>query len=285
MIYLFGQLLFSIVFIQGMRYAQIRHAKMALVAAINYLIAAVMSLLFCFWPGEVPASFNLTAIGLGAANGMVFFLAFFVQLAAYRIAGTGISIALASSSVIVPVVVAHLLWPTIEWMSTLRWLAVLLIPVAMYLMRPNHSKIRRLTLKADGVLLLLFVMAGLANLFHKLVTVFAEESSHPQYRVGLFAAAALGSGVWALMQCKWPNRLELSWGLVLGTSNALALVLVLLGLGALGAVVFFTTSGPLVIILTLVTGRMLWREQITRRQGLGICAAIMVVVLTNLPVQ
>ena len=59
----------------------------------------------------------------------------------------------------------------------------------------------------------------------------------------------------------------------------------LLALGVLGAVVFFTTAGSLAIVLTLLTSWVLWRERITPRQSVGIATAIVIVVLANLPTE
>ena len=75
-------------------------------------------------------------------------------------------------------------------------------------------------------------------------------------------------------------------GVTVATNRAalvLAVVLfVMLSLGAMPAVVFFPTSGSLIILCNVILSRWLWNEALLRRQIVGLAFAIAIVVLTNL---
>lgn len=269
---------------QGLRFAQKREAFMPRVLAINYICATVLSITYSIWVSSGAISINLIGILLAATNGILFFGAVLIILASYRIAGTGITAAVVNSALILPVLVAHALWPQEEPMTAWRWIALSLIPVTMFLIRPTEISTAhyRLTLKADLLLLVLFLSQGMINVLHKVATKHLEPESQDEYLTVIFFAAALGSAIYAFCQEKRPSSQDVIDGVIIGICNAMAVGMSLGAIMTIGAVIFFATSGPVAIVLNIVISLWLWRERITVRQGVGVTAAILVVILTNL---
>jgi len=269
---------------QGLRFAQKREAFMPRVLAINYICATALSIAYSIWVSSGVISINAIGILLAATNGILFFGAVLIILASYRIAGTGITLAVGNSALILPVLVAHALWPQEESMTAWRWLALSLIPVTMFLIRPTEISTThyRLTLKADLLLLVLFFSQGMINVLHKFATKCLETESQDEYITVIFFTAALGSAIYAFCQEKRPSPQDVIDGVIIGICNAMAVGMSLGAIMTIGAVIFFATSGPVAIVLNIVISWWLWRERITVRQGVGVTTAILVVILTNL---
>jgi len=283
MLYLLIYLGCTLIFLQGLRYAQHRNARMMPVIAVNYATAAVASVAYCLYDGAGTVSFDTNVIMIGIANGLLFLLSLFVLLASYRMAGVSITVAILNSSLIFPVVFAHLIWPDEEQMTIWRWIAIVLVPVTMFLIRPIQERRLQMTLKVNLTLLLLFVMAGMISVIHKIETKWLDTASQPDYQMYLFSTAALGAAIYTVVRREWPACQEISVGLVVGLGNALSVVMILGAITSIGAVMSLTLASPLTIILNLMISWWLWRERLTTCQSVGVVMAIAIVILTNMP--
>jgi drug/metabolite transporter (DMT)-like permease len=125
-------------------------------------------------------------------------------------------------------------------------------------------------------------ISGAITTIHKGATNHFGESGIPVYQLALFASAALCTSCHALIRRGRCTLVEAVFGLAIGTSNGLALVFQLASLVALPAVVFFPTSGALLIALNLAVSWAVWREHLRPRQFAGVALAAAVVVLTNI---
>ena len=278
--------LFLIVFTQLLRYALIRGSGVFVVSAVNYVAAALLAagLLAGLW-GQVPASGRWLGAALGTTTGVLYFLNLLVMLVAYRLVGVGITSALAGMGIVIPVLVSWYAWD--EPMTVARWVAVALLPPAVVLMRP-HTKARRpLSLKGDVVLLLAFVLPGTVGTIHKSVSVYIPQAAHPLYQSVLYQSALFAAAAVVSVGYVWARRLEydrnsVTLGSILGVSNVLATLFVLLALGSMRAVILYPTSSSLMIGCSVVVSWILWGERVTARQVAGLCLAVGVVILCNI---
>lgn len=268
-----------VAFTQLLRYSQLRGASMMYVIAVNYLVAAACAAVMLLRRGEVVMETDLLIIA--AINGVLFFVHLLVMLAAYNHAGVGVTQAVSTSGCVVPVLMAWLLWPESEAMTAARWLGVAIMPAAIFLMRPNTGEKLRFNLKAELVLLLPFVFSGVIGSLHKLVTVRHGEAGAATYEAVLFTFATISS--WGYVLCHrqkghWPDA---RLGAIIGAVNVFALFTMIMGLAAIKASTFFPVSTSAGIAITLVVSWILWKEKISKRQALGIVAALAVVALTT----
>jgi drug/metabolite transporter (DMT)-like permease len=269
-------------FTQMVRYAQRRGAGVLAVSAANYVVAAVLSalILVVAWPQASGAQYGIAG-GLGAAAGVLFFVNLLLLLAGYELVGVGITIAFMQMGVVLPVLASWGLWG--EVMTPWNWGAVALLPVAVLLMRPvSGGEHRRVTLRGDLILLAAFVAPGLVGCLHKALHQYAPDAGPRAYQAALFFAAAVCSVAYARWRRIGYTRKIVSFGAVLGAVNVAATQFALIGIGILGAVVFFPISSSLVIASQVVLSWILWRERITRRQLAGLLVAICIVILASI---
>ncbi len=307
MVYLGAYVVCVLFFSQLLRLGQKRSCRTASVAGINYAVTAVLSagmFLFCgAWNAAGPG----VAAGLGAANGVLFWVHLLVMVAGFRRAGVGITWAFVSSGVVLPVLVAHFAWG--EAMSLPQWLALGIVPAAVVLLRPRGKKEeegagegngKRLGLSGDVILLLCFLMAGAIGTIHKAQEFYTKlllagaggeldgaqellaRNTRLFYQAVLFGVSCLCSVGYMCLKRMRPTVREFKIGGGVGAVNTFGLFFTLLAINAVAAAVFFPTSACLIIILNTVLGRALWKERISPRQIAGVGLALAVVVLSNL---
>lgn len=285
MLYLVLATLVMVSFSQVLRLGQKFGASVLFVGAVNYVTAAVLSLVCVIvaWKlgHHVTPPPRLTAFG--AINGVLYFTHLLVLLAAYRHAGVGITAACTASGTVIPMVAAAILWS--EPMTPWRWASLGLLPAAMFLLRPaDKGDHPRLTLAGDLALLGTFFTNGVISTIIKA----AEVDTHSQlgltfgYQAVLFAFAAIASSGYAYLRKSPRGRPDAVTGAALGTLNVMGTLGVLLSLSVIPAVVFFPTSGCLFVIGNAIAARFLWGERLAARQVLGIAMACVIVVLVNI---
>ena len=282
-----------IVLTQLLRYVQRSGRDVFPAVAINYLVAAAFSAVALAimwsrieWPRHWPAA------GLGAVCGVLYFLHLLLVLAGFRLVGVGVTWAFAALGIVIPVFLSWFAWG--ENMSNFQWAAMAMLPVAVVLLRPTNGPHRKLTLKGDLILVLVFVMAGAIGTLHKAMEfqagkamespvdkAMAVRAAIPAYQFVLFAVAAATSAGYVHFKRRRYDRPTVALGSAMGLSNALATLFILLGLAAMPATVFYPISSSLVIALSVIVSYLLWRERVTARQVLGLLIAVGVVVLTT----
>ncbi len=266
-------------FTQLLRYSQLRGASMLYVIAVNYLVAAACTIFLLLRRGEYVADPLLLI--LAAITGVFFFVHLLVMLASYNHAGVGITQAVSTSGYVAPILMAWLLWPDKEAMTAVRWAGVALMPVSIFLMRPNTGEKLRFSLRDELILLMPFAFSGLIGCIHKLVTTRYGDAGQATYQAVLFTFAMLSSWAHVLWHRRRGKRVDFALGALVGFVNVFALLTMMLALSGLAASVFFPISTSAGIALTLFVSWLLWREKITRQQAIGIALAIVVVILTR----
>ena len=283
MTYLAIYVLTTSTFAQLLRFGQRRGATLATIVAVNYVVAFCVTSAWSTARYSAVTGNTLTLVALGLTNGVLYFVHLLVVLAAFRLVGVGIAIAVYTTANVTPVFVAWALWGDV--VSTPQWVAVALLPFAVFLMRPATPPTADrpfATLKADLVLFLGFAMAGVITTIHKAAEVYGTGGDRPAYNVSLFAAAAVSSVAYAVWRRRRATRFEMRLGAVVGAINSANLILLLLSLTYLDTAVVFPVSTCLVIIVNMVGGRILWGEVVRRHQMIGVVLALAVVCLTNI---
>ncbi|MBN1674162.1 MAG: hypothetical protein JXR37_24145 [Kiritimatiellae bacterium] len=280
MIFLVLHILSVVGFLQGMRYAQVRKMNLPAVVAANYAGAALFSAaaLFIWRFGAEGHSHEL--IRYGVLNGCLYVLHMMILLGSYRVVGVGLTTAVASMGMVIPILVAWVLWS--EPISVGQWLAVALIPATMLLIRPDHGRDVRWSFKAEGVLGANFLAAGLIGTVHRAASLRGAGAAPLLYQTCLFTAAAVCSGLCLLRRGVRPKAADMRIGVFVGLLNVLATLFLLLALGVLLTIVVYPTANCVRIMLNLFIGWQVWAERIRPRQMLGVAAALAIVLLANL---
>ena len=270
---------------QALRFSQSRKCDSRVVVATNYAVAAVVCVaVVCFRTAQgssagVLGSITWRLAGAGVVNGALYYLHLLICLACYRLVGVGITIALALSGLVVPVVVSWAAWG--EGLSVAQAIAVCLIPAAALLMRPSGKVSATWSRKADILLVLNVAMAGVIQTVHKAVS-FSGPDPRLVYSAFLFVTACAAATATVICCRAALFRRDLKVGAVIGLFNCLTLLLLLAALNLLKAVVVLPTVNCAVICLTVVLSWIIWKERLRPRQVLGLAVALAAIVLANL---
>jgi len=268
-----------------LRFSQKRHCNQGVVVAANYVLAAAVCLsAVCVRavqvsPAEVFGAVSWRLAGFGVVNGTLYFLHILVILACYRLVGVGITVALLQSAMIVPILASWLFWG--EQLSVAQWAAAALIPVSAALMRPGRKISPTWNRRADLLLALNFVMAGIIQTVHKAAS-FNHLDARLVYGACLFVVAGLVSTATAIRREAAPRRGDLTVGATAGLFNCLTLLFLLAALNALGkAVIVLPTINCSVLCVNVLLCWIVWKEKLRGRQILGLAVSIAVVILAN----
>ena len=268
----------SVGFMQTLRYGE-RHGGSVLgLVAVNYMIATIgVAMLALLRARGIGWDTSGIAIVGGMMTGTAYYLHLVILLAAFKRSGVGIVTAVNQSSSVVPSIVAWACWG--EAMTGYRWLALAIIPAAMFLMRPVGKACEPMGFKAELLLIGCLLFAGLISTLFKAADVYLDATQKETYKITLFATASVWTGLTAVIRRIPLSRPDVATGVLLGVFNILALISILLALTVVPAVILYPTSGCLMLCLNVMLGCWIWKETLSKRQVLGLILAIGVVIL------
>jgi drug/metabolite transporter (DMT)-like permease len=280
-LYLIFHICTAVAFQQLLRYSQKYGSRRWRVITVNYIAAAVINILLLISARGIPSGLLPWQIIIaGIAAGTIYVVHMGVLLQCFKYVGVGLTIVIMSMSLIVPVTVSRVLWN--EPVSVLQWMAIALMPAAILLIRSDHGGIKGFNWKRDAILILTFVLPGIAGTLHKSIGMSDLPKALPQYQTVLFATAALWTIVLSFYRRARPGKQELTAGIIIGALNVTATLTLLLALSGLAAVIVFPTAATMCIVLNLIISFFLWNEKIRRKQFIGIILAIIIVAIVNL---
>jgi drug/metabolite transporter (DMT)-like permease len=278
MLYLALQVLSLAAFTQLLRWGTRRGESVMVVVWVNYAAAAAISI--ALWQFVHDGAMNGTAAALGLLSGALYFLNMLAILAAFKAAGVGVTSAVMSSAMVIPVLIAWFVWD--DPMTPARWCALPAVWLALVLMRPASAPNERLKLfqKSDVVLLLPFLISGISGVVHKAASVHCAEF-RPFYQSVLFTASTALSLAYALHLRLAHTRSAVGIGMMTGAANTGGTAFIVLALACLPATLFYPVSTALVIILNVAAARAFWGERILARQAAGMGLALTAVALMS----
>ena len=180
MIYLCCYIASSIAFHQLFRFGQQKKTDVLSTAAVNYSVAAVLTLAWYLIAGHGEIDRRLIVYGL--CNGIVYYVSLPVLLRAFQLAGVGVTVAVLFTSNLPSVIIAFLLWD--EPVTNMQWIALVLVPVAIFLVRPRDGGAGggiKGGVKADVLLVLIFIMGSVMMTTHKAASRIVENDSELLY--------------------------------------------------------------------------------------------------------
>lgn len=267
-------------FVHLMKFAQARRQRIWAVAAVNYVFAALASAVL--WYGRAGAQLPALAIVLGAVVGAGYVGTF--ALLNLGIAGSGVALAAAVSrlSVLIPIV-ASLYWDEIP--NTFQIVGILLILVALPLIGTRPAQNPQASRRASFVALaVLFILGGAWQVAMKVVSQAKGPASIHTYNTVLFATAAVVSVLVAAAMKEAPRLRELATGALLGGSNLLSNLPMLIALQAGPGAIVFSTRTSAAVVLTVLLSVVIWRERLSARSLVGVATAVVALVLVNIRV-
>lgn len=252
------------------------------VAAVNYVLAAVVCGLLARPDAGAFALFPVWA--LGTATGIGFVVGFYVYFRVIEQQGLSVAQPVTGMSVIVPTLASVVLWH--ERPSLVQVLAMAGICAAMAVLGSAKGEANR---GGDGsqrqgaaLVLILFAIQGLVTTTPKALDAMGYGQHRWVYLTILFAAAAAGAVARWLATREQATPLSVGLGLALGSANVAATGLLLAAIRILPGIIVFPVSSVGPMLLGTMLGVLVWGERPARRTLAGLLLALPAVLILSL---
>jgi drug/metabolite transporter (DMT)-like permease len=228
-----------------------------------------------------PTGHLVFTVVIGLGGGICYFASLVYYFLAMERLGIGLASAVIRMSVALPVAAALLIWH--EALRPPQIVGLLLVAAALPLLGGGNQVSARGGIGVlFGLLLPLFTINGLGQLANRVFTGGAPAANAYLFLASLFAGAGISTLV-ALLYRREPVRLQDCYlGAVLGLVNVGTNLSLQEALRALPSAEVFAISSASGVLLSVLTGMLLWRERLYRLPAGGVgLAAIAVVLLTR----
>lgn len=248
------------------------------VGAMNYIVAAVLVLPDFY--GNRADHLSLVAMVIGAVMGICYFIAFFFASSAVKRIGASSATVVAGLSLLLPIVCGAYLWN--EHPNGYQIVGIALAITALALIGQHGTS-------SDGssrwftslVLVLLFLLAGVARLAQEAFRHASDASQRPTFLIAAFLFAALPSLIVLIVRRRSVSRMEMLLGFAMGAANILQLHFILKSLQQLPGFIVFPVASAGCLMLTAVVATRMLQEHLNRRAYVGITVASIAMVLLN----
>jgi len=265
----------SLVIANILRYARQHDLPFLPIMTMNYFMAAAFSSFLFF--SDKTMTFSRLEIPLGAFNSLLYVGGFLLYFEAVKNCGISIAVSVMRLSVALPVL-AGVLWFG-ESLSLYRTLGLILMTIA--LISIGHFSHSKISTRAMGWLLLLFIVIGFSSVIDKTYNFYSANGKN-LYLATLFFTAFLASALLTRFRHLSFSRQIVGIGLLLGVPNQLTSLFLLMSLSTVDSVVAFPTLAISVLSGSMLCDRFIWGEQLTRDKFFLIVLSMAAIVLLNL---
>jgi len=278
MIWILLSILMCAAFGHTMRHAQHCGRNMPWVGAWNYIIAAGVSWTIWIVQGEGQPPLTSFALNMGTIAGVCLVTAYFLMVPCIRIAGVGITQAIAQLSVIIPIIASIFIWR--ETPGMVRAVGLGLVLVAFPFLGYGRAVPRDSGERSRfWLLLVFFVVEGITGLTMKAYSQRAP-GQEIAYMCFMFSVPALINLIAAIRMAP-PDRRDLAHGTILGLINAFAGFTFLRALERAPGIVVFPTISIGSILVASLLAMVLWDERYRGKVLWGMAVAVIALILIN----
>ena len=244
---------------------------------VNYLVCAAISLLF-LQSGTEPTGMGF-AVGLGLAGGILYLGAFLLLQRSVRENGVALSSAFMKLGVVVPTVLGLTLFHERAGIARVAGIALTAAAIAILAGRPDK---RRSGSGGVGLLALLMLGGGLADGMSKFYSAYGNPALEGHYLCFVFAFALVLCAALCARLGQRPTGRDTLFGVLLGLPNYFSSRFLLRALAEIPASVAFPVFSCGTILLTSLSGRLLFGERNAPRQRAALGLALAALILLNL---
>jgi drug/metabolite transporter (DMT)-like permease len=215
----------------------------------------------------------------GATMGICYFIAYFFVIYTVKWVGASSSTVVGVLSILLPIACGIFLWS--EQPNSMQAIGIVLALCSLFLI--GGQRVMGLPKEknwlAPLVLIVFFLLAGFSRLSQAAFKHISTPDQMPTFLLAAFTIAAIPSLVLLLWRGRWPTKMELLFGALLGSANILQSHFILESLERFeGFIVFPVVSAGGLMLTTLVATQMLGEKLNFRTYagiGLACCALVL----------
>ena len=273
-------IIFGSAFVHVMRFAQLRNLNMAWVGAFNYLAAFIACALIWATQPDPPSGWPPVVFGL--LSGALFVALYFLLAAGFEMVGAGIVQCSTRVSIVIPTIVAIVVFDR-NIPSVMRAAGI----AAALACFPFLTRTRALTNPVRSswkgpvlfLLFLLFLLNGVVGVLWKWYGQYVPRNGSAAILTFVFALAFLGTLGVALRSRVAPTFDSMLHGVALGLVNVASCSTSVVAIALLKGSVYFPLNAVGVMVVTMITAALLWKERFGRPAIIGLAMALSAIIL------
>jgi len=246
--------------------------------AMNYVMCTLMAGVFALESGLLPAGEGsaFTWI-LGIFSGVLYLGSFLLLQWNIRVNGVTLPATFMKLGVLVPTVMSMMVFA--ERPSLLQALGILGAIAAIVLIRFEKGGAKA---KSAAGLLALLIGGGSTDATSKIFEEMGQAAQKNQFLLLTFAAALVLCMLLSRRRGEGLCAADAAFGLLIGVPNYLSSRFLLLSLGSVPAVAAYPTYSVGTIIVITLLSRLLFKEQLSRKQMAALAVILVSLALLNL---
>jgi len=270
-------ILFGSAFVHVMRFAQLRDLNMHWIGAINYLAAFIACGLI--WATQPDPPSGWPPVVFGVLSGALFVALYFLLVTGFQMVGSGIVQCATRVSIVIPTIVAIVVFD--RNIPSVTRAAGIAVALACF---PFLTRARALTNPVRSpwkgvVLFLLFLLNGLVGTLWKWYGQYVPRNGSAAVLTFVFGLAFLGTLGVALRSRGRPGFDAILHGAALGLVNVASCSASVAAIASLKGSVFFPLNAVGVMVTTMITAALLWKERFGRPAVIGLAMAVSAIIL------
>ena len=254
-----------------------RRGPALVLLSANYFSAAVIGLILYILGNTAAVSWETFLFG--AVLGSIFVYAFFLFTQAVRVAGTALATVSSRLSVLIPVIMAMILFREIPGLIQTTGLLMAVATIYFFYRSLRNNSTGNVHLKDYLILLMLFIGIGFNDFCMKLFQAWRPAAEKPFFLLCIFTAAWIYSLGYILIKKIPVDRGTLNLGLLLGIPNVFSSYFLIAALQDVEAIVVYPLVNIGIICLTTVSAWAIWKEKLNRAGIWALATGISAIVL------
>ena len=261
--------LFQVACGNAIRSIQARSRSVYAAVATNYVVAFLLAVVYCLSRSGHPGWRN--AVAIGVFTGFFYTVALITIIRSMGQRGMAMTIAVASLSGIVPVLMAIAFGERPSGLQIAGIVAAMAAMPLLSLATVSGTGIREHP--SAALVVLIFVLQGGAMSGNLLAGKLVAPAAVPIFLVALFASGLIFSlGLWAFLGRRH-DRSDIRRGGLFGLLNVLCTLIIVTALGYEPGSIFFAAIGAVALAITTLTAVWWWRERVHAWGWVGLALA------------
>ena len=278
MIHLFLAIISSVLVSVLMRLSTDRVKQNVGMLVMNYLMCTLLAAAYTGFgtPASAPSALVPT-VGMGILHGALYLVSFVLFQMNVRKNGVVLSATFMKLGLLVPIAVSILAFGEQPQLLQVFGFALAVAAILLINGKSEGGAVRSL-----GGLILLLLCGGCADMMAKVFEELGEKTLEQQFLLYTFIAALVLCVILMLLKKQRPGGAEVLFGALIGIPNFFSAKFLLRALESVDAVIAYPTYSVATLLIITLTGVLLFREKLGKRQWIALGIILLALALLNL---